>query len=54
VLEVLIERLRAEAELSDALANALVPSAEMPAEVIDIARQLLDELRKQQPEEDEP
>jgi hypothetical protein len=47
LLEVLIERARDEPALIDTLANALTP--DMPVDVINIARELLNELRNTPP-----
>ena len=52
LVEVLIERAREEPALIDTLANALTP--DMPVDVINIARELLDELRSTPPEDLQP
>ena len=52
LLEVLIERARDEPALIDTLANALTP--DMPVDVINIARELLNELRNTPPEDLQP
>ena len=52
LLEVLIERARDEPALIDTLANALTP--DMPVDLINIARELLNELRNTPPEDLQP
>ena len=54
LIELLIERARAQPVLIDALAKTLVPAPNMPVDVIDVARDLLDELRSLRPEDRQP
>jgi len=51
LLNVLIERVHAQPALADALASELTPAGGMPADVIDAARELLDNLRGPPPED---
>ena len=54
LLDVVIERVSAQPTLIDELANALEPTPDTPADAIDIARKLLDELRSPSPEDQQP
>lgn len=54
LLDVLIERARAQPALIDALAGSMAPTPGTPADLIDVARKLLDQLRPQPPEERHP
>ena len=54
LIERLIERARAQPALIEALAGTLAPTPGTPANVIDVAREVLDRLRHQPPEDRQP
>ena len=54
LIKVLRERTRAQPVLVEELASTLTPAADMPTNVIDVARELLDQLRPQSQEDQQP
>jgi hypothetical protein len=54
LIELLIERTRAQPELIEVLAGTLAPTPDTPANVIHVAHEVLDELRHQPREDRQP